>query len=156
MKYQSYDQDFVRSIRAGGPDANGMPAERAFSDGEGKPCRCCLKNIPEGDAMLILAARPFEALHPYAESGPVFLCEADCTPWNDDGLPPILTTSPDYLVKAYGADDRIIYGTGAITAQGNIDGYANTLFARDDVAYIDVRSARNNCFLTRTIRDAAP
>ena len=50
---------------------------------------------------------------PYAETGPVFLCADLCTVWSD-GVPPILTTSPDYLVKGYTADDRILYGTGAI------------------------------------------
>ena len=51
---------------------------------------------------------------PYAETGPVFLCADLCTAWSDDGVPQILTTSPDYLVKGYTADDRILYGTGAI------------------------------------------
>ncbi len=154
MKYQPYDQTFVDHIRAGGADANGQTAERAVSDGVAKPCRSCLCNIAEGKGMLIFAARPFTALHPYAECGPVFLCEEDCDAWQHDGLPPILTTSPDYLMKAYSIDERIIYGTGAITPTAEITSYANTLFARDDVAYIDVRSARNNCFLTRTCRDA--
>lgn len=155
MKYHPFDQTFVRHIRAGGGDANGQPAEHAVSSGSGMPCRSCLCNIAEGKGMLILAARPFSALQPYAECGPVFLCAEACTPWDGDGKPPILTTSPDYLMKAYSADERIIYGTGAITPEAQVDDYANTLFERDDVAYIDVRSARNNCFLTRTTRDAS-
>ena len=65
------------------------------------------------------------------------------------GLPPILTTSPDYLLKAYGPNHRIIYGTGRITAFDDVQGYAAQLLSRGDVAYVDVRSARNNCFLTR-------
>lgn len=154
MRYQPLDKGFVARIRAGGEDANGLPAEKSVSDGQAKPCRSCLSNIDEGKGMLILAARPFSTLHPYAECGPIFLCEDACTPWQEDGLPPILTTSPDYLMKAYGKDERIIYGTGAITSKDDIDLYANALFERDDVAYIDVRSARNNCFLTRTARDA--
>lgn len=153
MKAISYDADFVASIRAGGPDANGQPAERAISDGQGKPCRCCLSTVPAGDEMLILAARPFPKPQPYAEQGPIFFCAEDCAPWQGEGMPPILGVSPDYLVKAYSKDDRIIYGTGRITPQAQIEPYANTLFDRDDVAYIDVRSAVNNCFLTRIPRD---
>ncbi len=64
-------------------------------------------------------------------------------------MPAILTTSPDYLLKAYGRDDRIIYGTGQITSADAIPAYAAQLLDRSDVAYVDVRSARNNCFLTR-------
>ncbi len=141
--------DFVAHIRAGGPDANGFPAERAVSDGVGKPCRCCLGNIPEGEEMLILAARPFPELQPYAELGPIFLCAKDCSPWQGDGLPPILTTSPDYLIKGYSADHRIVYGTGQITPQSELEGYAKDLLARDDIAFVDVRSSRNNCYLAR-------
>ena len=114
MHFTPLDAGFVTRIRTGGPDANGQPAERAISSGIGVPCRSCLRDVPEGDVYLILAARPFPTLHPYAETGPVFLCADPCTAWSDDGVPPILTTSPDYLVKGYTADDRILYGTGAI------------------------------------------
>jgi len=156
MKTTTYDPSFVAQIRAGGPDANGQPAERAISDGMGKPCRCCLRPVPAGAEMLILSARPFDTLHPYAEQGPIFFCADDCVPWEEDGLPPILESSPQYLLKAYDADERIIYGTGQITARADLETYAQTLFARDDVAYIDVRSATNNCFLTRIPRDDQP
>ncbi len=153
MRATPYDITFVDHVRAGGGDANGMRAETAISDGKGTPCRSCLHDVPEGAGMLILSARPFPAPQPYAEQGPIFLCADQCNPWDGAGLPPILMTSPDYLLKAYGHDDRIIYGTGQITPAAEIATYANTLFARADVAYIDVRSARNNCFQTRLIRD---
>ncbi len=67
-------------------------------------------------------------------------------------MPPILTTSPDYLVKGYGADDRIVYGTGRVVPAEEIVARAETLFADRRVAYADVRSARNNCFQTRIVR----
>ncbi len=156
MKAIPYDLKFIASIRAGGPDANGQPAERAISDGKGKPCRCCLNTVPAGEEMLILSARPFPKPQPYAEQGPIFFCAKDCTPWTGTGVPPILETSTHYLLKAYSVDDRIIYGTGQITPKTEVEPYANTLFARDDVAYIDVRSAVNNCFLTRMPRDDSP
>lgn len=153
MKATPYDHSFVTQIRAGGPDANGQKAERAMSDGKGKPCRCCLNQVPEGEEMLILSARPFPEPQPYAEQGPIFLCAKDCTPWQGEGVPPILRSSATYLLKAYGADNRIIYGTGQITPKSNVEPYVRTLFDRDDVAYIDVRSAVNNCFLTRIPRE---
>ena len=34
-----------------------------------------------------------------------------------------------------------------------IEPYAATLLQRSDVAYIDARSSRDNCFLTRIYRD---
>jgi len=103
--------------------------------------------------MLILSARPFPDAQPYAEQGPIFLCADSCAPFDGNGVPPVLTSSPDYLVKAYCAENRIIYGTGQITPALDINSYCAALFAQGEVAYIDVRSARNNCFLTRIYRD---
>mgnify|MGYP000285974379 CR=1 FL=1 len=149
VTFHSYDQNFVDAIRAGGPDANGQQAELTVSTGSGTPCRSCLHNVPKGAGMLVLAARPFPKLQPYAETGPIFFCEDTCAPWPGDGLPPILSTSPDYLLKAYSTDNRIIYGTGQITQAEQVKDYAATLLSDPQVAYVDVRSARNNCFLTR-------
>jgi len=57
--------------------------------------------------------------------------------------------SPDYIVRGYGDDDRIVYGTGAVTATGEIVSRARALLGREDVAYVHVRSARNNCYQCR-------
>lgn len=152
IEFTGYDAVFVASVRSGGVDANGQVAERTVSDGGGNPCRSCLHDIPKGAGMLICAGRPFAALHPYAETGPIFLCADDCAPWLGKGVPPVLTTSPDYLVKAYSADERIIYGTGQITLSGNILDVAGQLLSRDEVAFVDIRSSRNNCFQTRVRR----
>jgi len=148
-----FDQDVVNALRAGGPDAYGNPAEQAISDGAGNPCRSCLHDIPKHAAMLICAARPFPVAQPYAETGPIFLCADACTPWAGTGLPPVLKTSPDYLLKGYGADHRIVYGTGQITRWQDIAQVTTGLLAQSNVAYVDVRSARNNCFQTRIIPD---
>jgi hypothetical protein len=59
-----------------------LPAERAVSDGQGNPCRSCLHEVPAGAGMLILAARPFPAAQPYAETGPIFFCADACKAWS--------------------------------------------------------------------------
>ncbi len=152
IRVTPYDPTFVARVRNGGPDAYGQIAERSVSDGQGTPCRSCLNDVPKDAGMLVLAARPFPAAQPYAETGPIFLCADTCTPWQGDGAPPILKTSSDYLLKGYSADHRIIYGTGRITPRDQIESYAETLLADPKVAYVDVRSARNNCFQTRIVR----
>ncbi len=102
----------VANVRAGGPDANGLPAERTVSDGGGNPCRHCLDDIPQGRPMLVLAWRPFPALRPYAEIGPIFLC-ADCARRADAATPPpIVASRPRFMIRGYGPDERIAYGTG--------------------------------------------
>ncbi|APX12955.1 DUF1203 domain-containing protein [Tateyamaria omphalii] len=144
--------DIVQAYRAGAPDAFGNPPERHISNGSGNPCRHCLRDVPKGAEMLVLAHKPFDGEHPYAEVGPIFLCADACTRGGGADLPPILTTSPDYLLKGYGADDRIVYGTGAITPTPDIADRIASIFNDPRIAYIHVRSARNNCYQARIDR----
>jgi hypothetical protein len=143
--------DEVRALRAGAPDAYGRPPEITLSPGAGNPCRHCLRFVSEGRPMLILAHRPFPTLHPYAETGPIFLCGDDCAR-HAGGLPAILDGTPDVLVKGYSADDRIVYGTGRIVPTAGINDYAEAVLQDPDVAYLHVRSARNNCYQFRIDR----
>ncbi len=142
----------MTALRAGGPDSYGAPAERTVSDGAGNPCRHCLKDIPAGAAMLIVAHRPFPTLQPYAETGPIFLC-ADCAPAApSETPPPVVARRKEFLVKAYGHDDRIRYGFGRVTPVPEIPDYCETLLADPATAYVDLRSAANNCFICRVRR----
>ena len=149
MQFSALPTELVTRWRSGEPDANGQMPERATSDGEGNPCRHCLCNIPKGAGMLILAHRPFDGLHPYAELGPIFVCAEECPRGGGADLPAILTTSPDYLIKGYSADNRIVYGTGRIVPKDDIAARAAALFADPQVVYLHARSARNNCYLAR-------
>jgi len=75
--FSALPTDIAAAYRAGGRDAFGNPPERKLSDGDGNPCRHCLRNISEGAEMLVLAHKPFEGTHPYAEVGPIFLCASE-------------------------------------------------------------------------------
>ena len=143
----------VRAYQAGGPDANGQPPEKATSDGDGNPCRHCLGMIPKGAGMLILAHRPFPAPQPYAEMGPIFLCADACEAPQDSAEIPVMLASPDYILRGYGANDRIVYGTGGVVSVDQITTQAQAKLADPNVAYVHVRSARNNCFQVRIDRD---
>lgn len=141
----------VRAYQRGGPDADGQAPERAISDGDGNPCRHCLAMIPKGAGMLILSHRPFPAPQPYAEQGPIFLCADECVAGGGADLPAVLE-SPDYIVRGYGPNDRIVYGTGAVVPTARIANEAAARLADARVAYVHVRSARNNCFQVRIDR----
>lgn len=140
--------DIVRAYQAGGLDANGQAPERAVSDGGGNPCRHCMAMIPQGAGMLILAHRPFPEPQPYAELGPIFLCADACTAGGGAALPEMLA-SPDYIVRGYSAENRIVYGTGAVVATSAIVAEAQARLSDPRVAYVHVRSARNNCYQCR-------
>lgn len=141
----------VEAIRANRRDTYNQPIEERISDGVGLPCRHCLEVTPEGAPYLTLAHRPFRSHNPYAETGPIFLCATACAAAPaTSALPPILT-SPTYIVRGYSDDERIVYGTGKVTPTSDIATYARELLARPDIAFVDVRSASNNCYQCRVL-----
>ena len=151
MRFVAIPTETVRAYQAGGADANGQVPERQVATGTGNPCRHCLGMIPEGAEMLVLAHRPFPAPQPYAELGPIFLCADTCEAGGGADLPEMLA-SPEYIVRGYGTDDRIVYGTGGVVATSGIAARAEGLFADPRVAYVHVRSSRNNCYQCRIDR----
>ena len=144
--------EIVRALQAGGADANGQPAERVLSDDDANPCRHCLTEIPRGRPMLILAHRPFPEAQPYAEQGPIFLCGEPCEPWSGEGVAPLFLRREHMIMRGYGADHRIVYGTGAVVETKRIEAEAERLLARPDIAYLHLRSSTNNCYQARIDR----
>lgn len=152
IQFKALPTEDVRALQQGASDAYGLIPERKISDGDGVPCRHCLKHVAEGEAYLVLAYRPFPDLQPYAETGPIFLHERECERAAEtDALPEMLESS-DYIVRGYGSDDRIVYGSGGVIPTGAIAARAEALFERGDIAYVHVRSARNNCYQCRIER----
>lgn len=142
----------VRALQAGAPDANGQAPERVLAEGGGNPCRHCLRMIEPGAPMLILAHRPFPEPQPYAEIGPIFLHADPCDRAAASPDLPEMLASPEYIVRGYGANDRIVYGTGGVVARAGIVPRAADLLADPAIAYVHIRSARNNCFQCRVER----
>ncbi len=143
----------ARRFQQHGTDAYGSKPERTIAEGEGNPCRHCLNPVQEGQAMLVLAYRPFDSLQPYAETGPILLCADACEGYRGKRLPEVLNLSPQYLVKAYMSDERILYGTGEVVPQANLEIEISQRLEMPDVAFVDIRSARNNCWLARAYTD---
>jgi len=152
ISFVALPSEVARRLQAGGPDANGQTPEREISPGKGIPCRHCLQPVGEGEPFLILAHRPFPAPQPYAEQGPIFLHAEACPrhPGGDE-VPPMLA-SPRYIVRGYGKNDRIVYGSGQIVDTAEIPAAAGKMFEDRRIAYIHVRSASNNCYQCRIDR----
>ncbi len=132
-----------------------MAPERRISDGNGVPCRHCLGNVGAGEPFLTLAYRPFPAPQPYAELGPVFIHAEACPAHPPEaGLPARERRGSGRILRGYGADDRIVYGTGKVVANADIEAEAAAILSRPEVAYVHMRSATNNCFTLRIDRAA--
>ena len=152
IRYSAMPTETARAFWRGAPDAYGNPPELQVSDGSYQ-CRHCLTLIPKGVETLLVAYRPFQVLDAYAETGPIFICATPCRGFGTQStVPATLKTSPDYLLKGYGANDRIVYGTGKVVEADRIPERAAEVFADPKVAYIHVRSSRNNCYQARLDR----
>lgn len=154
LLFSGMPSELAAAYRGGAPDANGQVPERRLSDGDGVPCRHCLKNVEAGEAYLVLAYRPFPAPQPYAEVGPVFIHADECPAYSPVlGLPERERHGRSgRILRGYGRDDRIVYGTGVVVNNAEIERHAATILERPDVAYVHMRSATNNCFTLRIDR----
>jgi hypothetical protein len=154
IRFEAMATDVARGYQSGGLDAYGQPPERRTADGRFRvPCRHCLADVAPGEEYLVLAYRPFTTLQPYTETGPIFLHAKACEQHPAaEHTPEMLRRSPQMIVRGYSADERIVYGTGAVVATDRIAETATALLARDDVAFVHVRSASNNCFQCRIDR----
>ena len=142
--------DDARHLQSGGADAYGAVPERRVSDGNGVPCRHCLRDVVAGEEYLVLAYRPFPALQPYAETGPIFVHAEPCERATDQAeTPASLMKRKAHLIKGYGPDDRIVYGTGNIVTSDELAHAAAQILERNGIAYVHVRSAMNNCYTCR-------
>lgn len=152
IRFVALETSVASALRSGAPDANGQPAEQRLAPVEGYPCRHCLGPIAKGAPFLVLAYRPFPAPQPYAEVGPIFLHADSCPRGGGGESIPRGLASAHYIVRGYGEDDRIVYGTGGIVATDEIPDRAASLLTDPAVAYVHVRSAANNCYQCRIDR----
>ena len=150
IRFSPLSTDDVRALQQGGKDVYGNLPEHQISDGNGNSCRHCLTNIPEGEPFIIVAYRPFETMQAYAETGPIFLCANPCEPASLSPALPKILDQADYIIRGYDDDERIIYGTGAVVPAHGIPKAAQHLYTSEErIAFVHVRSARNNCYQCR-------
>ena len=153
LRFIALATDTTRALQAGNADANGQAPERQVSDGSAVPCRHCLSDVAAGEPFLILAHRPFPEAQPYAETGPIFLHAAPCQRHGEGAeVPALFLSREQLLVRGYGKDDRIVYGTGQVVSSAEIGAVARDLLVRPEVAYLHLRSASNNCYQCRIER----
>ncbi|SOE08422.1 uncharacterized protein DUF1203 [Hoeflea halophila] len=151
--FEPMDEATAERLRTGGGDCYGNPPEHRISDGAGLPCRRCMCMIGKDEPYLVAAWRPFRRLHAYTETGPVFLHAEICSPAQaGNGALPEFLASPDYILRGYDGDERIVYGTGGVTARDAIPARIGELLARPDVQAVHIRSSRNNCYHCRVVR----
>lgn len=145
--------DRVRHYQNGSSDYNGQEPELSTVNESGYPCRHCLEHIKTGDDMLLLAYRPFEALQPYAELGPIVLHADSCTAWQSSGaIPSIISERETIIIRGYDKNERIVGDTGRVIATKQFEEECLKTFDNPLVRTIHVRSSSNNCYFCKVVR----
>ena len=151
LRIEGLPTEWCERIWSGGADANGQPALVCAAEGLLNPCRHCLQRIAQGDGKLVLAYRPFDALQPYAETGPIFLHAKPCKRYQSDAVPRWFDYLDPAVVRGYGPDHWIRYDTGNVVRGPEITRASEGILADGTVAYVHVRS-KFNCFQCRVDR----
>jgi hypothetical protein len=134
------------------PDANNQRPVEMISDGKSNPCRHCLGLIAKGDAMLLLAYRPFNDLQAYAETGPIFLHKNSCERYDSDTMPAWFEHFDPAIIRGYNEHHYIRYDTGKAVSGRELATACRDILSDASVAYVHIRS-KFNCFQCRVDRD---
>ena len=151
LRIRGIRSDEVARLRNLEPDANGQKPVEMISDGKSNPCRHCLGLIAEGDAMLLLAYRPFDELQPYAETGPIFLHKNTCRHYDSSDMPAWFDYFDPAIIRGYGENHFIRYDTGKAIAGKELAIACRNILSNASVAYLHIRS-KFNCFQCRVDR----
>ncbi len=54
IRFEPMDTATATHLRNGGLDSNGNPPEQKISDGNGVPCRVCMKMVGKGEPYLVM------------------------------------------------------------------------------------------------------
>jgi hypothetical protein len=90
-------------------------------------------------------------VHPYAETGPIFLHATPCDRYDSKTVPPWFDYLDPAIVRGYGEDHWIRYETGRVIRGRDIAQACETILSDRTVAYAHVRS-KYNCFQCRIDR----
>jgi hypothetical protein len=129
------------------------PAYVKVATGYG-PCRHCLRTFHVGEERRILFTYdPFDGLEPYPLPGPIFIHEAECERYPEDGgFPEDLKAHP-LTISGYGKG-RILREQAHIAGNA-VEPEIERILGRDDVDYILVRDTAAGCYDLRIERIAS-
>ncbi|HEU0013243.1 MAG TPA: DUF1203 domain-containing protein [Longimicrobium sp.] len=134
--------DAVRT--SGRSPGYGHPAHAEVATGHG-PCRHCLRAFRIGEERRILFTYdPFHGVETLPLPGPVFVHEAECGRYAEDGGFPADLLAHALTFNAYGRGRRLAaqeYFTG-----GDVDDLVGDLLARPGVDYLHVRDTAAGCY----------
>ena len=116
-----------------------------LSDGQPHQCRSCLRLSQPQEGVILMAYRPFTSHQPYAESGPVFIHERDCEPYQDIHVYPPEFPHSAVVLRAYNYRDQIV---GAeVVGDKRVEEVIAEMFDSQATAYLHARNLSYGCYM---------
>jgi hypothetical protein len=113
-------------------------------------CRVCLNISREPEDFLLLSYRPLPDRNPYAEVGPIFIHERECTPYGSLDEFPEDFRSRALVLRAYDGDGEIVDATVAAAGEG--ERAAANFLDNPTVEEVHVRHPTYTCFDFKVVR----
>jgi Protein of unknown function (DUF1203) len=140
------DPEQLSVLRATGIDHHGLPVESFVDTGGGWPLRCCLRDSTIGDELAIVAWSPFSWNGAYRTTGPIVIHARACAQPSDGSFPPEFADRRQVL-RAYGADDRLVYDLNRIVEPGEgLAEVVDVLLADPRVEFVQSFSVLSGCY----------
>ena len=141
------DPTALRRVLDTGIDHGGNPIEPFTDDDGGWPLRCCLTDSQPGDQIAIIAWSPMPWSGAYAETGPIVVHTAGCTPADPMSRQPTDFDARAMVLRPYGADRRIAYHhVRHVPAGGSLSDLVVELLAHDDIEFVHGRNVTGGCY----------
>lgn len=141
--------EVLEKVRVSGVDEAGIPVEHVTASG-GEPVRCCLRDVPAGEELILFGYRPPLPDSPYREVGAVYAHARACAgPGSVTGYPPEWRGGPQVL-RAYDRrgwihDARVHDGTDP-------EAEIAALLALPEVERIHSRNVAHGCYMVAITR----
>jgi hypothetical protein len=144
-------ESVAREVRDTGRSPRyGHPAPSEVANGYG-PCRHCLRFFRRGEERRILFTYdPFDGTESLPLPGPVFIHEASCARYPEDGGFPQHLGEHRLTLQAYGRGRSL--RAEEHVGDGRIEPALERLLSRPDVDYIHVRDTGAGCYDLRIER----
>ena len=107
------------------------------------PCRQCLRWAQPGEQVILFTYASIPPGRAYAETGPIFVHEHQCEPYNAASIYP-----PDFrkgrVLRAYDSEDNMI--DAAVVEGEEPETLIAKFFANPKAAFLQIRSVTRGCF----------
>src|SRR5262249_7261489 len=112
------------------------------------PCRHCLAPTEDGRDVLLGSFKLVRPQGHYWTPSPVFGHADACERFHGEGLPEFMRKIP-LSVRAYDADDQMIYELSDVTPGAEADPLIERALANPRTQYANIHTARFGCYLCR-------